>query len=364
MDLVSIIVPIYNTQKFLPRCIESIMNQTYKNIEIILIDDGSIDKSSKICDKYAKKDNRIKTFHKQNEGVSVARNFGINKAEGRFIAFVDSDDFVREDYITVLFNAMENNDLAVSSISDIDLVQKKKFDYNEDYIEKYNFANVEDVEKFFCFQHLNWMGPCAKLFRTDIIRTNNILFPKNIKMGEDQIFVLDYMLRCKTVCYSAKLTYYYNRLNLHSATSKFYVDHIDMVKSVTEKLCNLMPLRRGEKNSFEWQSFLVNNFFVSIRHYAHGLKNIEDFSTIVKEIVKILYKYDIDIEKNNYFPTNKDKSTMNDYLIKSDYEGLYIFLNINLNNKKRKNWIKKNIICLLIAIKKIIIFDLKMGYRK
>ena len=103
-DLISVIVPVYNVEKYLNKCIDSIINQTYKNLEIILVDDGSQDSSGKICDEYTKKDNRIKVIHKENGGVSSARNIGLNNATGEWIAFIDADDWVDEEYLQTLFN--------------------------------------------------------------------------------------------------------------------------------------------------------------------------------------------------------------------------------------------------------------------
>ena len=113
-DLVSVIVPIYKVEKYLGKCVDSIINQTYKNLEIILVDDGSPDNSGKICDEYAKKDNRIKVIHKENGGLSSARNAGLDVATGEFIAFVDSDDRIHLDFVEKLYRAIkeENADIA------------------------------------------------------------------------------------------------------------------------------------------------------------------------------------------------------------------------------------------------------------
>lgn len=113
-EKISIIVPIYNVEKFLPRCVESLVNQTYGNIEILLIDDGTKDNSAIMCDEYAKKYNNVKAFHKKNGGLSDARNYGIEKATGKYIAFVDSDDFVNKDYCKILYNNLIKNDADIS----------------------------------------------------------------------------------------------------------------------------------------------------------------------------------------------------------------------------------------------------------
>ncbi|MBQ3325773.1 glycosyltransferase [Candidatus Saccharibacteria bacterium] len=112
-DLVSVIVPVYNVEKYIHRCLDSILSQTYKNLEILLIDDGSTDKSGKICDEYAKKDKRIKVIHQKNQGVSVARNNGLKKTNGGWIAFVDSDDYIESEYVEILLNNAEEKNADV-----------------------------------------------------------------------------------------------------------------------------------------------------------------------------------------------------------------------------------------------------------
>ena len=132
-QLISIIVPIYNVEKYLKQCIESIISQTYRNIEIILVDDGSPDNCGKICDEYSQKDKRIIVLHKENGGLSDARNKGIDIAKGDYLTFVDSDDFVNIDYIEKLYNSIKfnNTKLAQCGIS--------KVDENNEIIEKLNY---------------------------------------------------------------------------------------------------------------------------------------------------------------------------------------------------------------------------------
>ena len=116
--MVSIIVPVYKVESYLPQCIESIINQTYPNLEIILIDDGSPDACGKICDEYAKQDKRIKVFHKQNGGLSDARNYGVARASGEYLSFVDSDDWIEPDMFEVLVKVADDNkaDLVNSTV--------------------------------------------------------------------------------------------------------------------------------------------------------------------------------------------------------------------------------------------------------
>ena len=114
---VSIVIPVYNVEKYLARCIQSVINQTYENIEIILVDDGSMDSSGKLCDTYKMKDNRIKVIHQRNLGVSAARNVGLDLAEGDSITFIDADDYVAENYIETLVNLMKKEKAEISILS-------------------------------------------------------------------------------------------------------------------------------------------------------------------------------------------------------------------------------------------------------
>ena len=108
-DLISIVIPVYKVEKYLEKCVESVINQTYKNLEILLVNDGSPDNCPKICDEYAQKDNRIKVIHKENGGLSDARNAGIDVATGKYITFIDSDDYISNDYVEYMYNLLKQN---------------------------------------------------------------------------------------------------------------------------------------------------------------------------------------------------------------------------------------------------------------
>lgn len=136
--LISVIVPVYNVEKYLSKCIDSILAQTYKNLEIILVDDGSPDNCPKICDEYAKKDNRIKVIHKENGGLSAARNVALDIAKGEYIGFVDSDDFIAEDMYEVLYNLAEKYNAEISSVSFYKVIEN-------------NIITIRDSRKFRSF---------------------------------------------------------------------------------------------------------------------------------------------------------------------------------------------------------------------
>ncbi len=123
--LISIIIPVYNVERYLRECIDSIIAQTYKNLEIILVDDGSSDKSGEICDEYSKKDSRIKVIHKKNGGLSDARNVALDIAKGDYIGFIDSDDYIEKDMFQILYNLAEEYNAEISSISFYKMLENK-----------------------------------------------------------------------------------------------------------------------------------------------------------------------------------------------------------------------------------------------
>lgn len=142
MERISVIVPVYNVEKYLDKCVQSILNQTYENIELVLIDDGSTDGSSKICDKYGKIDSRVKVIHKENGGLSSARNRGIDEAVGKFITFIDSDDYIHHQMLEILYEGIIKNK------SDISICEYRRFDENETIEEEDYDKEVISFEKF------------------------------------------------------------------------------------------------------------------------------------------------------------------------------------------------------------------------
>lgn len=195
-SLISVIVPIYNKKQYLERCINSIINQTYKNLEIILVDDGSTDGSEKIVDNYAKKDKRVIVIHQRNGGQSRARNAGIEKSRGQFISFVDSDDEISPNFYEKLFCFMPGSSLAVCGVkykklgvgteNDVYLKKPRTRRKNESLGSYVSFLLTIDGRMY---------SSCNKLFRADIIRNSDLRFETGRNFAEDTKFVLDY-LKC------------------------------------------------------------------------------------------------------------------------------------------------------------------------
>lgn len=153
-DLISVIVPVYNVEKYLPKCLESIINQTYKNLEIILVDDGSTDNSAKICNEYAKNDNRIKVYYKANGGQGSARNYGMKIAKGEFVTFIDSDDYIAEDLCEYLLKFLKQNQLDVAMIQDCYIYDKNQILHNK----QFKTIIIDDHEKMIEYLFINKYG--------------------------------------------------------------------------------------------------------------------------------------------------------------------------------------------------------------
>ena len=212
--MVSIIVPVYNVEEYLRECVDSILNQTYSDVEVILVDDGSTDQSGNICDEYAKMDSRIKMIHKKNGGVSAARNTGIGEASGEYLMFVDSDDAIHPELVEAYMTHLSG----CISLCDFESDQEKwrQFQPEKDGIQ------IEQVERsaFMKLFYMDYMNvPFNKLFRADMIKENNILFPEGKSLGEDLIFNLDYIRAMKTDYQILHGPFYYYRENRSGSLS-------------------------------------------------------------------------------------------------------------------------------------------------
>lgn len=208
---ISVIVPVYNVEKYLRRCVDSILAQTFTDFEVLLIDDGSTDNSGIICDEYALKDERIRVIHKSNEGVSTARNCGIEKAVGKWISFIDSDDWVESNYCKVLFEEIEDNDLLYWGT-----IQEYEDLGRTIYCPKYICANNRtSIEESILYlkqnnQKYEYFGfTWNKLFRTEILKKYHIRFIKGLTLKEDELFTSEYCRYIKTLKVLDKALYHY-----------------------------------------------------------------------------------------------------------------------------------------------------------
>ncbi len=218
--IVSVIIPVYNTEKYLDKCIRSVLMQSYKKLQIILVNDGSDDKSLKICRRYEKKDSRILVADQKNGGAGNARNEGISRAEGEYIAFIDSDDWIEEDYILQLLRAVGRNKNCIP-VCGYSVWHASKC---EKYIPSFHSINgrkqMADV-----FQELMdgryMLMPVAKLYKTSIIKRNNLKFDEDRSIGEDLLFNLAYTEHVKGLAGVQASGYHYRIRKGISLTQRF-----------------------------------------------------------------------------------------------------------------------------------------------
>ena len=192
-DLISIIVPVYNAEKYLNRCINSIINQTYTNIEIILVDDESPDNSPKICDEWSKKDSRIKVIHKKNGGPASARNSGLKEAKGKYIGFVDSDDYIESEMYEKLYNSIKTNKSNIAVCNYVKEYRNKKI--HNKTIESFICEGKRNSLKFLTKKQVGWTN-WNKIYDVNSIKEKDIFFNQSLHIGEDGLFNFDIIDSC------------------------------------------------------------------------------------------------------------------------------------------------------------------------
>lgn len=239
MAIISVIVPVYRAENTLRRCVDSICQQSFQDMEILLIDDGSPDTSGKICDELAQRDSRIQVLHKKNGGVSSARNSGINLAKGKYLQFVDCDDYLPLDYCQALMDAQEEygNDTfcwtSLQVVSENGSVEQTKFSYAQ---EKVSLAERSDVLKFSARYVLN--SPTNKLYHRDIVEKGRLRMDEQLSIAEDLLFNLRYLElagRCKIAILN-HISYYYVRNGQNSLDSGYRQNYYEIHQKVLAEL--------------------------------------------------------------------------------------------------------------------------------
>lgn len=241
MSKISVIVPVYKSEKYLEYCVESILNQTYKNIELILIDDGSPDQSAEICDEYARKDSRVRVIHKENGGVSTARNAGLDVAKGDYLTFVDSDDYLEADMYEKMMAKMKEYDCDIVMCDCV----KEYGDYREIYSHdiREGYYNKEQLEQEY-YPHLlmmenveypatisNWLLLWKKSLNLEDMR-----YEPGIRYSEDLLFGAKLMYRAQSFYYMKGETYYHYVMNPNSASHTYNPDKWDDYRRLHTKI--------------------------------------------------------------------------------------------------------------------------------
>lgn len=204
--LISIIIPIYNVEAYLRRCLNSIIHQTYSNLEIILVDDGSPDKCGDICDEYSILDNRIKVIHKDNEGLSQARNVGLDIAIGEYIGLIDSDDWVKTNYIQELYNLIKDYNADISICNFIKVYNDNEVVNINKNVEVKKYTNIQALEQYFNEYSLQMIVAHCKLYRAWLFK--DIRYPLR-KVHEDEYTTYKLLYRANKIMFTTACLYYY-----------------------------------------------------------------------------------------------------------------------------------------------------------
>lgn len=340
---VSIVIPIYNAEEYLNKCIDSILEQSLKEIEIILINDGSIDRSGEICDEYAMKDERIRVIHKLNEGVSRARNRGIVEASGKYIMFVDSDDYVNQEYCRCLYDLSEKykNNLVICGFNMINNRGEnvKKIKKNFDDLHLITIRKKREIYDISKKQLLNPLW--NKIYNREILIKNKIKFIENISLGEDLLFNLEYLnyVQENIIILNSQL-YNYELRKSESLDNKYYYNLFEIYKILNKELYNFMICNEVDISKYECDYY--TSYLFMIHRVFQNTFNKANKESFIKKI-----KYNSEVMKSNEFIECLNKANLNIYsplyiklLKKREYIWIYIFekvvkIKVYLNRVKK-----------------------------
>ena len=299
-DLISIIIPIYNVEKYLEKCLNSVINQTYSNLEIILIDDGSTDNSKFICDEYAKKDKRIIVIHQKNGGLSYARNVGLNNANGKYITFVDSDDFISKYYIEILYQNIIKYNCEISMCSQYIVSDKNIIDDNKTINNVKLFDSITALKLMLYQKKIN-NSAWGKLYNKSVFE--NIMYPVG-KIYEDISTTYKTFLKSKKVCLSSCKYYYYvkrtgsisykfNNKTLDILDNVYFMqndlkNNVELKKAVNSRVLNAEFFILRQINEPEY-SELKNKLINSIKKSRNGV--LFDINSRIKTKIGILLSF-------------------------------------------------------------------------
>lgn len=311
---VSVVVPIYNSEEYLYKCIESILNQTYRDLELILIDDGSMDKSADICREYESKDDRIRFFQQKNSGASEARNLGLKYINGNYLMFVDADDHIELNMIEKLVQKAEseNADFVMCGMV-VDLYHKtgiKKSSIYYEPVQRVITGNSNIPDKIIdLVEDERISGPYCKLIRSKIIKDNNLMMPPHISLQEDLYFNLKVMEKINKMCVIPDALYHYNQGLEESVTTRYYNSKYEMTNEVHDLLMSYYKNRSQDRDILGrvMYIYIKNTYaaFINLFHpdcklvykeklkYIKGILNSPKFNEMVKHSQKEGIKYNI-----------------------------------------------------------------------
>lgn len=344
--MISIIIPYYNIKEnFLIECMESIKRQSYKDFEVIVIDDGSLNPFDKIID-IKKFDFKIKYIRKENEGVSVARNVGIENADGEYLLFLDADDYLLPNCCKNLYKIASENDADIVFSKNLLTSNKKstfydEANYNDVQVLKKKDIMVAILEHTKPYLECEYGSPWAKLVKKEVIKRNNILFPVGIKKSQDRIFMLQLVEDSSNMIYTSSYTYVYRDDNVTSICNK-YNPEIDTIlyDALNEIDIFLFKNKLNEELRNSRDIAVINFLFIIMKLKIFNLNNKEKLIKKINELENICFKFGVyDILNRNLINVGKTRKFLLNLLKNKRYLILYICFNLKM---KLDKWGVKN----------------------
>ena len=312
---ISVIVPVYKAETYLHRCVDSLLAQTFTDFEILLVDDGSPDRSGEICDEYARKDSRVRVFHKENGGVSSARNVGLDNARGEYVCFVDSDDWVEEEMFATLLKSfqskMEMDILFWGFQYDNSQVQdyKKRKALKEKLQYVYCDAAESILESVYWLEKRDLFGwTWNKLFRREIIQSQKIRFDETISLQEDHLFTLEYVRFVKSLMVLPYYPYHYRVLDGSLMNRRRnYAEWKKVIELLLQERLSLANMIESSI-SISYRKYVYESFILASFHSLSALYNnnsayearIIELNLLKRSMKKCIYGFNIRI-LNLYF---------------------------------------------------------------
>lgn len=348
-DKVSIIIPVYNAARHLEKCLNSVLNQTYDNIEVVIVNDGSTDNSKEICELFAEKNKQIKLINQENSGPSVARNSGIKSSTGKYIQFVDSDDTIEKDMTQKYVDSINDEvELVICGYRSI-LIETGNKKIAEKIPKHCGIIHINDFLNIFGVYYENWLinSLWNKFYTADVIKKNNIGFDPDIRLGEDLLFTLKYIIRCKRINVIPDVLYNYIALESGSLTRSYRKNLFINQKMLFQKVKEFLK----ENNSYNELNQMINKkmYFDSIivcfentinqKNSLNYIKKINEIKNIIDDetIIGIIYN------KTDDELTIQHKFIRLLLVMKSSF-GIYVYFSI-------KDFIRSNFISFFRVVK-------------
>ncbi len=293
---VSVIVPVYKTEKYIVRCVESLLGQTYKELEILLVDDGSPDNAGKICDEYASEDSRIRVIHQKNAGQSAARNNALKIASGDYYCFVDSDDYIAPDMVEKLYSLAEGNTADISMVDYLTFTgEKAEFTDNKGKTETTSMDNIQMIRNIHMVKDELYVVMWGKLFKRELF--NGIEFAEG-RICEDLDVLYRLYDKAQKSVFSSEKLYYYFRGNVSSSTFGLNQKFYDDVFWVLEREIRYIDEKYPELSSYPRRTYMY--WIVDLAKKKGGIISLGELKQVYKRY-RELYRESSSLKKDKFF---------------------------------------------------------------